>query len=169
MVGFITETHQGNALQAIQGRKRAYERPDGSMKDFIKGRTDMDNLKKIFRGEFLALGLITVMLIIAAFYLFSITVRSSAGDDNSFWNEYYAPAESEYVSEVRGYLDELGYCNPGVDLTHVTDSDLMRTYTVIIHHQRFGNLSSERKEEIEEAVLDMCFADERCSFRIELI
>ena len=42
------------------------------MKGFIKGRTDMDNLKKIFRGEFLALGLITVMLIIAAFYLFSI-------------------------------------------------------------------------------------------------
>ena len=135
----------------------------------MKGRTDMENFKKNIRGEIVILGIITVILIIAAFYLFSITVRSSADDDNSYWNEYYAPAETDYVAEVRGYLDDLGYSNPGVSLTHITDGELMRTYTLSIHHRRFENQSSEGREEIERAVLDMGFADDRCSFRIELI
>ena len=130
---------------------------------------NMNIFRKIFRAEFVILGVITLVLIAAAFCIFTVTVKSSSGDDNGYWNEYYAPVEADYVGEVRGYLNELGYCNPGVTLTHVTDEDLMRTYTICIHHRRFENLSEERREELENAVLNMGFADDRCSILIELI
>ena len=129
----------------------------------------MNRLKKIFRMEFVILGIITGVLIAGAFFLFTLTVRSSDGDDNSIWNEYYAPAESEYISSVRSYLGEIGYSNPGVTLTHVTDSELMRTYTLCIHHRRFEDISTERKEEIITKLEEMGFEDDRCSIFIEFI
>ncbi len=128
----------------------------------------MNMVKKIFRAEFVILGIITAVLIAGAFFLFTLTVKSSSGDDNGIWNDYYAPVEADYVSGVRQYLSEMGYSNPGVTLTHVTDENLMRTYTLNVHHMRFEGMSDERREVIMEALTDMGFEDDRCTIRVNL-
>lgn len=128
----------------------------------------MKALGRIFKSEYVFLGILTVLLIAAAFFLFTITVKGSRPDDNAVWNEYYAPMESEYVSEVRGYLNENGYVNSGVTLTHTTDENLNRVYTLSIHHRRLEGCSAERREEISESLRLMGFEDDRCVICVEL-
>ncbi|MCR5739897.1 MAG: hypothetical protein K6G43_08770 [Lachnospiraceae bacterium] len=129
----------------------------------------MNALRRIFRTENVILGIITIVLIIGAFYLFSITVKSTSDKDNRMWNDHYAPIEADYVRSVRDYLQDNGYVNPGVTLNYVTDENLMRTYTLSIHHTRIENADEMRKEEIEEALRNMGFEDDRCTICIELI
>ena len=132
------------------------------------GRSDMKTLGRIFRSEYVFLGILTILLIIAAFFLFSITVKGNRSDDNSVWNEYYAPLEDAYVAEVREYLNDNGYVNSGVTLTHTTDEELNRVYTLSIHHRRLEGCSEERREEISGVLKSMGFEDDRCVIRVEL-
>ena len=128
----------------------------------------MKRVGRIFRSEYLFLGLLTLILIVGAFFLFSITVKGNRSDDNRIWNEYYAPVESEYVSQVRGYLNESGYVNSGVTLTHTTDENLNRVYTLSVHNRRLSGCSGERREELSEVLRSMGFEDDRCVICVEL-
>ena len=128
----------------------------------------MKTLGRIIKSEYVFLGILTLLLIAAAFFLFSITVKGKPADDNSVWNEYYAPMESEYVSEVRAYLNDSGYVNSGVTLTRTTDEELSRVYTLSIHHRRLEGCSEERREEISEILKSMGFEDDRCVICVEL-
>ena len=128
----------------------------------------MKRVGRIFRSEYLFLGLLTVILILGAFFLFSITVKGNRSDDNRIWNEYYAPVESEYVSQVRGYLNDNGYVKSGVTLTHTTDENLNRVYTLRVHNRRLSGCSRERREELSEVLRSMGFEDDRCVICVEL-
>ena len=128
----------------------------------------MNILNRIFRSEILYLGLITVLLIAGAFFLFSITVRGSRSSDNSVWNEYYGPMEDGYVDSVREYMNDNGFVNSGVTLTHTTDEDLNRVYTLNIHHRRLENCGDERREEISAQLRSMGFEDERITIKVNL-
>ena len=128
----------------------------------------MKTFRRIFRSEYVFLGILSVLLIIGAFFLFTITVKGNRSDDNAVWNEYYAPMESEYVSGVREYLKENGYANSGVTLTHTTDEELNRVYTLSVHHRRLEGCSEERRENLCEVLRSMGFEDERCVICVEL-
>lgn len=128
----------------------------------------MKAFNRIFKAEYVFLGILTAILIIAAFFIFSITVKGNRSDDNSVWNDYYRPMETEYVGSVREYLNDLGYVNSGVTLTHVTDSDLNRVYTLSIHNRRLEGCSEERREELFESLRAMGFEDDRCVIRVQL-
>jgi len=128
----------------------------------------MKAFNRIFKAEYVFLGILTAILIIAAFFFFSITVKGNRSDDNSVWNDYYRPMETEYVGSVREYLNDLGYVNSGVTLTHVTDSDLNRVYTLSIHNRRLEGCSEERREELSESLRAMGFEDDRCVIRVQL-
>ena len=128
----------------------------------------MNILNRIFRSEVLYLGIITVLLIAGAFFLFSLTVNGSRSTDNRRWNEYYGPMEEAYIDSVRGYLNDNGFVNSGVTLTHTTDGDLNRVYTLNIHHRRLESCGDGRKEEIIESLRLMGFEDDRCTFDINL-
>ena len=128
----------------------------------------MKTLGRIIKSEYVFLGILTVLLILGAFFLFSITVKGNRSEDNAVWNEYYAPMESEYVSEVRQFLKDSGYVNSGVTLTHTTDENLNRVYTLSIHHRRLEGCSEERRGEISGVLRSMGFEDERCVICVEL-
>ena len=128
----------------------------------------MKAFNRIFKAEYVFLGIFTAILIIAAFFIVSITVKGNRSDDNSVWNDYYRPMETEYVGSVREYLNDLGYVNSGVTLTHVTDSDLNRVYTLSIHNRRLEGCSEERREELSESLRAMGFEDDRCVIRVQL-
>lgn len=128
----------------------------------------MKAFTRIFKSEYVYLGILTVLLIAAAFFIFSITVKGSRPDDNSVWNDYYAPMETEYVGSVRVYLNDLGYVNSGVTLTHVTDGDLNRVYTLRVHNRRLEGCSIEGREELCECLRAMGFEDDRSVILVEL-
>ena len=126
-------------------------------------------IRHIFRKEFVYLGIITIALIGAAFYICSITSRSVTRYDNDVLNAYYSPLESEFVSEARALLNDRGFRNSGVSLTHTTDEELMRCYTLSVHHKRFNDITEEQKEEVIEQLMALGFSDDRCTIVISLI
>ncbi len=128
----------------------------------------MKTLSRILKSEYVFLGILTLLLITAAFFLFTITVKGNRSDDNSVWNEYYAPMESTYVAEVREYLNDNGFINSGVTLTHTTDSELNREYTLSIHNRRLEGCSEERRDEISGVLRSMGFEDDRCVISVRL-
>ena len=126
----------------------------------------MNTLKRIFKAEYIILASLTVILIISAFYLFSLRVKSTGTEDDKAWNEYYAPMERSYVETARAYLEEKGFRNAGVTLTHTTDGERMRTYTLTVHHGRLSGDESGRSEEIASELESLGFSDERCNILV---
>ncbi len=135
----------------------------------MKGRFIMNTVKNIFKKEYMYLGLLTVLLIAGAFFLFSLTVKGLERNDSDALNEYFEILEDEYVSSAREYLNEKGYVNSGVMLNHTTDENGMRTYTLSVHNSRFEYASDEKMEEIKVALEDLSFTDPRCTTGIKII
>jgi hypothetical protein len=135
----------------------------------MKGRFIMNTVKNIFKKEYMYLGLLTVLLIAGAFFLFSLTVKGLERNDSEALNEYFEILEDEYVSSAREYLNEKGYVNSGVMLNHTTDENGMRTYTLSVHNSRFEYASDEKIEEIKEALEGLSFSDPRCTTGIKII
>ena len=129
----------------------------------------MSTFKNIFKKDYLYLGILTVVLIAAAFLVFSITVKGLEKNDSDALNDYFKVLEDEYVSSARADLNEEGYVNSGVMLNHTTDENGMRTYTLSVHNSRFEYASEERKEEIREALSELSFEDPRCTTGIKII
>lgn len=135
----------------------------------LKGRLGMKTVKNIFKKEYMHLGLLTVLLIAGAFFIFSLTVKGIERNESEALNEYFKVLEDEYVRGAREYLNEKGYVNSGVMLNHTTDENGMRVYTLSVHNSRFEYASDERKEEIIAALADLSFEDPRCSTGIKII
>ena len=129
----------------------------------------MNTLKTIFKKEYLYLGLLSLVLIAGAFFIFSLTVRGLEKNDSEALNEYFEVLEDEYVSSARAYLDEKGYVNSGVMLNHTTDENGMRTYTLSVHNSRFEYASEEKMEEIMADLTALSFSDPRCTTGIKII
>ena len=66
----------------------------------------MNTVKNILKKDYLYLGILTVLLIVLAFFVFSITVKGLEKNDNEALNEYFKVLEDEYVSSARAYLNE---------------------------------------------------------------
>ncbi len=126
-------------------------------------------LKKLLRADIIILAIATIILVLGAFILFSISVNSFGTDDNAKLNEFYAPLESRFVADSRAYLNDIGYTNAGVSLTHTTDEDLSRIYTLKIHHRRLDGADDRETEGIIKELTELGFADERCTIRINII
>ncbi len=129
----------------------------------------MSTLKNIFKKDYLYLGILTVFLIVVAFFIFSITVKGLERNDSDALNDYFKMLEDEYVGSAREYLNEEGYVNSGVMLNHTTDENGIRTYTLSVHNSRFEYASEEKKEEIMAALEELSFTDPRCSTGIKII
>ena len=129
----------------------------------------MNTVKNIFKKEYMYLGLLTVLLIAGAFFIFSLTVKGIERNESEALNEYFKVLEDEYVSSAREYLNEKGYVNSGVMLNHTTDENGMRTYTLSVHNSRFEYASDEKIEEIKEALEGLSFSDPRCTTGIKII
>ena len=109
-----------------------------------------------------------VASIIIAFFVCG-TVVSQADGRVSVDEESFPLLEQEYVEEIRGFLDELGYENSGVNLTMVTDGEGNRIYQVKLHHKRIGYLTEEERTALFTTIEDMAFQVVGCEFEISLL
>ncbi len=99
----------------------------------------------------------SVIVTISALVLIGITVFCISGTVHSREKverrereQYYREIEAEYVKNVRFFLNEEGYLNSGITMTKVIDEEENRSYTVMIHHRRIGNLQPEEQEQLQE-------------------
>ena len=76
----------------------------------------------------------------------------------------YAALEDSYLEQVRGILKDAGLKDAGVMLTHVTEEDGSRVYTLSVHHRGFSRLEEAERERLAASLRDCDFSGEDCSF-----
>lgn len=114
------------------------------------------------------MGGIAVLVMLIVILCNTIHAKSAAAADLKYWNEYYEAYEQEFVYDLRVLLNEKGYTNAGITMTHTVDGEGNREYTVLLHHYRFEKLDETGEKQFENAVNELAFADERCSFSVVL-
>ena len=76
----------------------------------------------------------------------------------------YAVLEDSYLKQVRGILKDAGLKDAGVMLTHVTEEDGSRIYTLSVHHRGFSWLEDAEMERLSASLRECAFSGEDCSF-----
>ena len=109
-----------------------------------------------------------VVSMVIAFFI-SGTVVSQADGKVTVDEESLPILEEEYVEEIKGLLDDLGYENSGVNLTMVADGEGNRSYQVKLHHKRINRLSEEEKEALFATVEELAFQVMGCEFEVSLL
>ena len=109
-----------------------------------------------------------VVSMVIAFFI-SGTVVSQADGKVTVDEESFPILEEEYVEEIKGLLDDLGYENSGVNLTMVADGEGNRSYQVKLHHKRINRLSEEEKEALFATVEELAFQVMGCEFEVSLL
>ena len=92
-------------------------------------------------------GLFTLGLI---FILVLLLGNSAAGRGAKApeWEQYLATQEQQLAAQMREHLGAAGYSNSGINITHVTDVQGQRSYTVRIHHQDITLLEESVKQQL---------------------
>ncbi len=76
--------------------------------------------------------------------------------------------EREYKAELRVYLEEQGYHNAGINLTHTVDAEGNLSYSLGLHHARFAKLQEtsgeELLEELEQMAAELCLPELQAKF-----
>lgn len=109
-----------------------------------------------------------VVSMVIAFFI-SGTVVSQADGKVTVDEESFPILEEEYVEEIKGLLDDLGYENSGVNLTMVADGEGNRSYQVKLHHKRINRLSEEEKEALFATIEELAFQVMGCEFEVSLL
>ena len=109
-----------------------------------------------------------VVSMVIAFFI-SGTVVSQADGKVTVDEESFPLLEEEYVEEIKGLLDDLGYENSGVNLTMVADGEGNRSYQVKLHNKRINRLSEEEKEALFATVEELAFQVMGCEFEVSLL
>lgn len=91
-------------------------------------------------------GMITIALVLCITFCGAGTVLSQSVDKEQ--ENMYKQMEKEYVTQVREYLNQTGYENPGIMLTRVIDENGSREYTLTLHHRRFERMTDREKEDL---------------------
>lgn len=102
-------------------------------------------------------GLFTLGLVLVLVLLLGNTAAGSRQDAPE-WEQYMATQEQQLVAQMREQLGMAGYSNSGINITHVTDVDGQRVYTVRIHHQDITLLAENAKEQLL-VELDLVFEE----------
>lgn len=109
-----------------------------------------------------------VVSMVIAFFIRG-TVVSQVDGKVTVDEESFPILEEEYVEEIKGLLDDLGYENSGVNLTMVADGEGNRSYQVKLHHKRINRLSEEEKEALFATVEELAFQVMGCEFEVSLL
>ncbi|MGN1181005.1 MAG: hypothetical protein ACI4SD_07305 [Suilimivivens sp.] len=113
--------------------------------------------------------ILSVILVFVIAFCISGTVISQSSHASRIDEKYYREMEAAYVKEIRSLLADKGYENSGITMTHVTDEDGVRTYTVTIHHGRIDKLSEAEKQELLARCGEIAFPDDTCGFCYEIL
>jgi hypothetical protein len=110
------------------------------------------------------------MVMISFFILFcvAITVEGKSEPDKKATDRYYAEKEAVWKPMIRTRLEEEGFHNAGIMITHTDDGAGHREYTIRVHHKRFGKMTEEERECLENSLTGIAYQDAFCTATTEL-
>lgn len=92
-------------------------------------------------------GLFTLGLVLILVLLLGNSAAGRGGEAPEL-EQYLAAREQQLATQMREYLGAAGYSNSGVNITHATDADGQRFYTIRIHHQEILLQEEDVKQQL---------------------
>lgn len=122
-----------------------------------------------FAERFLVLMFCTLLIILVATCLCSMTAKSLQAKRNAETECYYNSLEQGMVKAVRGYLNRTGLKNSGVMLTRVVDAEGYRRYKLTVHHTGIDRMECSEREHLAEQLAQFAFVDSMSEFQYEFL
>lgn len=112
---------------------------------------------------------LTLLIILVAACLCSMTAKSLQAKRNAETERYYVSLEQAMVKSVRGYLNRTGLKNSGVMLTRVVDAEGYRQYKLTVHHTGIDLMECAERELLAEKLARFAFVDSMSEFEYEFL
>ncbi len=94
--------------------------------------------------------MIGISLVVLLTLIGGCTVSGQSKERAVERERYLARQEFALAGELRVYLDGLGYENSGINITHMTDAEGRRSYSVLIHHRGITELDELGQRELAQ-------------------
>lgn len=101
---------------------------------------------------------ITAVMVLVLWGACGIKANAAERADNDRME--YQIQENTFLKEIRNCMEEEGYCNSGITLTKIMDTDGSREYKVMIHHSDIDLDDEEKIASIYSLLCQVSFDDE---------
>jgi len=109
--------------------------------------------------------IITTILVIAIFYIFSLNVYSQTKENAMRASkEQVDTLECEYIKVAQSIMSEYGCKYSGVTMTKIYGEDGIRDYELVIHHQNLKYLDDEEINQLKKDLHSVLCDDNYASF-----
>ncbi len=111
----------------------------------------------------------TIVLCLVATISFYKVASFGQNPEAVLMEEQFQEQEEMLQKEIRDYLEDCGFENSGVMITHVVDIDGSRTYTVTVHHSDITKLGEEERESLANELSAFTFEGANCTFQQDFL
>ncbi|MCR4617562.1 MAG: hypothetical protein K5669_05185 [Lachnospiraceae bacterium] len=111
---------------------------------------------------------LSIILALGLILGFTLVARGGSNTEEIERSKYLSARTEEYKTLIRDYLKDGAYTNAGVTVTYITENENSRVYRVKLHHKRFDDLSSDKKQKVCDDIMNLAFCDENCEFEVVL-
>lgn len=109
-------------------------------------------------------GAVTIFLIFVTAFCCTGTVLSATDFNKKEPESCYRAKEKQLVCEARAFLNAEGFANSGIMLTHTTETDGSRVYTMTVHHAEIAKMSGEERQKLLVKLEGIAFDSPDCVF-----
>ncbi|MBR6665803.1 MAG: hypothetical protein IKL22_08855 [Lachnospiraceae bacterium] len=134
----------------------------------MTGRMYERNVRRGVRKEAVFV-LFTVFMILSLWFFISEKVMSQNNGTVTVDEAAFLELESNYLSQVKVYLEEEGFRNSGVALSRVIETDGSRSYEITLHHKKLNELSLEEQEQLKADIEELAFGVSGCEFQVTFL
>ncbi|MBR3825778.1 MAG: hypothetical protein IKJ39_11355 [Lachnospiraceae bacterium] len=134
----------------------------------MTGRMYERNVRRGVRKEAVFV-LFTVFMILSLWFFISEKVMSQNNGTVTVDEAAFLELESNYLSQVKVYLEEEGFRNSGVALSRVIETDGSRSYEITLHHKKLNELSLEEQKKLKADIEELAFGVSGCEFQVTFL
>ena len=87
-------------------------------------------------------------------------IKANAAERANNDKAEYQKQEMQLRNEIRGCLEDMGYCNSGITMTKVLDEEENREYKVLIHHQDLDADNTDKVQMVYDVLSDIFITGE---------
>lgn len=109
-------------------------------------------------------GAVTIVLMLVTAFCCTGTVLCRTDLSQRELENYYREKERQLVSETRAFLNAEGFVDSGIMLTHITETDGSRRYTMTVHHAKIDKMSEEEQQRLLAELESFAFESPKCFF-----
>ena len=103
-------------------------------------------------------------VIFAVLIALSLSLKAFGKEKVELNEKYYSVLENAMKENVKDYLNNNGYTNSGIMITHSVDGEGYRKYTVTVHHGRIDRMEESERSELSRKLSEFDFEADNCGF-----